>query len=76
MIFNRGNKLVKRDFSIALENVKVIKYLGFSIAVKNYSFRPTIDDVSIQANRALFAVNNRFEISKLSKKLAIKHLTH
>ena len=75
MIFNRGNKIIKRDLKykdVVLENVKQFKYLGFSISAKNCSFSPTIDDLSLRANRAVFALNNKFKISKLPKKLAIK----
>ena len=73
MIFNRGNELINNDLrykSAVLENVKRIKYLGFSISPKKCNFSPTIDDLSIRANRAIFALNNK--ISKLPKKLAIK----
>ena len=75
MNFNRGNKLMKREFrykNVALENVKIIKYLGFSISAKNCSFLPTVDDLTLRANRALFALNNRYKISKLPNQLAIK----
>ena len=75
MNFNRGNRLVKRNFtykSVALENVKTIKYLGFTISAKNCSFLPTIDDLSLRANRALFALNSKYKMSKLPKRLAMK----
>ena len=75
MNFNRGNRLVKRDFkykNIALENVKTIKYLGFTISAKNCNFSPTVDDLSLRANRALFALSSKYKVSKLPKRLAIK----
>ena len=75
MIFNRGNKLIRSDVrykNVVLENVKQFKYLGLSISAKNCSFSPTIDDLSLKANRAIFALNNKFKISKLPKKLALK----
>ena len=75
MIFNKGNKLINNDLrykSTVLENVKRIKYLGFSISARNCTFSPTIDDLSIRANPAIFALNNKYKISKLPKKLAIK----
>ena len=75
MNFNRGNRLVKRDFKykgMTLENVKTIKYLGFSISAKNCNFLPTLDDLSLRANRALFALNSKYKMSKLPKRLAIK----
>ena len=67
MIFNRGNKLIKTDLkykNLPLENVKKLKYLGFSISAKNCSFSPTIDELSLKANRALFALNNKFKVSR------------
>ena len=40
MIFNRENNLIKSEFNIKvlLENVKIMKYLGFTISSKNCSF--------------------------------------
>ena len=41
MIFNRGNNLIKSEFTVnnvVLENVKIMKYLGFTITAKNCSF--------------------------------------
>ena len=75
MVFNRGNKLLKRNVKInntVLESVKTFKYLGFSISAKNCSFAPTIEDLSVKANRAIYALNNRNKISKLPAKLALK----
>ena len=75
MIFNRGNKLINSDFhvkNIPIENVKTFKYLGFTISAKNCSFNPTIEDLSIRANRAIAALNNKIKISKLPTRLAIK----
>ena len=75
MVFNRGNKLINADIKlngVSLENVKSIKYLGFTISAKNCSFLPTIENLSIRANRAIFALNNRIKLSKLPAKLAIK----
>ena len=75
MIFNRGNRLIKSDFTYkntVVENTKQFKYLGFTISAKNCSFGPTIDDLSLKANRAIFALNNKFKISKLPKRLALK----
>ena len=56
MIFNRGNKLINAKFSInnmVLENVKSMKYLGFTITSKNCSFLPTLEDLSIKVNLCL-----------------------
>ena len=75
MIFNRGNNLIKNEFrykDVVLQNVKQFKYLGFSISAKNCSFSPTIDDLSLKANRAIFALNNKIKISKLPRRLALK----
>ena len=57
MIFNRGNNLIKSEFEIkkvALENVKIMKYLGFTITSKNCSFLRTLDDLSIIAKRVIY----------------------
>ena len=75
MIFNRGNKLIKTEFHInnsPLENVKTFKYLGFTISTKNCSFLPTIDDLSVKANRAIYVLNNKMKLSKLPTRLALK----
>ena len=75
VVFNRGNKLLKDVFTYrdnTLENVKKIKYLGFCISAKNCDFAPTIDELSLKANRATFALNNKFKISRCPKKVAIK----
>ena len=74
MVFNRGNKLIKTDFRLrgkALENVKTFKYLRFSISAKNCSFMPTIEELSIKANRAIYALNSKINISKLPIRLAL-----
>jgi hypothetical protein len=74
MIFNRGNRFIKSDFDInnvAIENVKTMKYLGFNITAKNCSFSATLEGLSIKANRAIYALNNKIKISKLPTKLAL-----
>ena len=46
MIFNRGNNRIKSEFNIkkvVLENVKIMKYLGFTISSKNCCFLRTLD---------------------------------
>ena len=75
MIFNRGNKLIDTSFhtrKVILENVKSFKYLGFTISAKNCSFMPTVLDLSIKANRAVYALNNKIKLSKLPTRLALK----
>ena len=62
MIFNRGNKLIKTSFKIGdtpIENVKSFKYLGFTISAKNCSFQSTVDDLSLKAKRAIFAIKKK-----------------
>ena len=75
MVFNRGNKIIKSDFKVGatpIENVKTFTYLGFAISAKNCQFQTTIDDLSMKANRAIFALRNKIKISKLPTKLALK----
>ena len=75
IIFNRGNKIIKADFNIAgvkIENVKTLTYLGFTISAKNCSFQSVMDDLSVKANKAIFALKNKVKLSKLPVKLAIK----
>ena len=75
MVFNRGNKLIKTVFNIEgspTENVKTFKYLGFTISAKNCNFQNTIDDLTLKANRVIYAIKNKIKLSKLPIKLAIK----
>ena len=65
MIFNRGNKMIKTTFhskNAMLENVKTFKYLGFSISANNCSFIPTVEDFSVKANRAFYALKNKIKL--------------
>ena len=75
MVFNRGNNLIKTVFNVGdtpIENVKTFKYLGFTISAKNCSFQHTIDDLTLKANRAIYAIKSKVQLSKLPIKLAIK----
>ena len=75
MTFNRGNRLIKSDFyinNVAIENVKDIKYLGFTISAKNCSFSKTLEDLSIKANRAIYSLNTKIKLSRLPIKLMLK----
>ena len=75
MVFNRGNNLIKTVFNVddtPIENVKKIKYLGFTISAKNCSFQHTIDDLTLKANRAIYAIKSKVKLSTLPTKLAIK----
>ena len=78
MIFNRGNRLCKNNLTIngiTIENVKTFKYLGFTIGAKNCSFTGTITDLSIKTKRAIFALNNKIQLSKMPVKLSLKIFT-
>ena len=75
VVFNRGNRPIHVTIKIndkPLECVKSVKYLGFCISAKNCSFSPTINDLSIKASRAIFALNNKIKLSKLPTRLALK----
>ena len=75
VVFNRGNNLIKACFYVggsAIENVKTFKYLGFTISAKNCSFKNTIDDLCVKANRAIFAIKAKAKLSKLPLKLSLK----
>ena len=75
MVFNRGNNLIKTVFNVGstpIENVKTFKYLGFTISAKNCSFQQTIDDLTLKANRAMYAIKSKMKLSTLPIKLAIK----
>ena len=75
LIFNRGNNLIKSEFTInnvVLENVKSMKYLGFTITAKNCSFLPTLENLSIKATRTIYALNSKIKISRFPIRLALK----
>ena len=75
MIFNRGNKIIKADFNVdgaKIESVKTFTYLGFIISAKNCSFQSVMDDLSVKANRAIFALKNKVKLSRLPAKLIQK----
>ena len=75
IVFNRGNRLCKANISVnnkSIENVKSIKYLGFTISAKNCNLGNTPVDLSIKAKRAIFALNNRIKLSMLPTRLALK----
>ena len=55
-----------------LDDVKSMKYLGFTISANQCSFAPTLVGLSIKANRAIFALNNTIRLSTLPTKLALK----
>ena len=75
IVFNRGNRLCKINISVdnkPIDNVKSLKYLGFTISSKNCNFGNTPTDLSIKAKRAIFALNNRIKLSLLPTRLALK----
>ena len=75
MIFNRGNKIINTEFYInntPLQNVKIFKYLGFTISAKNCSFSPTLDDLSLKASRAVYTLNGKIKLSTVPTKLALQ----
>ena len=75
MVFNRGNKLCKANILMSgkvIQNVKHFKYLGFTIGAKNCNFTNMLEDLSIKARRAIFALNNKIKLSLLPTSLAIK----
>ena len=60
--FLSSYRLIKSEFKInnvVIENVKSIKYLGFTRTAKNCSFLPTLEDLSIKANRAIYTLNTK-----------------
>ena len=75
MVFNRGNKLINTNFyvgGIPIENVKEFCYLGFKISANNCKFNATLEDLSMKANRALFAVKNNAKFSKIPTETVLK----
>ena len=75
MTFNRGNGITKAKImsnKTPLDDVKSMKYLGFTISANQCSFAPTLVDLSIKANRAIIALNNAIKLSTLPTKLALK----
>ena len=77
MVFNRGNRLCKANILMngkVIENVKHFKYLGFTIGAKNCNFTKMLEDLSVKARRAIFALNNKIKLSLLPTRLAIKIL--
>ena len=73
--YSTGETILLKHLSVAgsaIENVKTFKYLGFTISAKNCSFKNTIDDLCVKANRALFAIKTKAKLSKLPLKLSLK----
>ena len=63
MFFNRGNKLIKSNFnveSIPIETVKTFTYLG--VTAKYCQFQSTVDDLTIKANRTIFAIKSKIKL--------------
>ena len=75
IVFNRGNKLCRANLEIdgiKIENVKSIKYLGFTVGSNKCSLSNTPRDLSTKAKRAIFALSNKIKLSMLPTKLALK----
>ena len=54
-----GNNIINTTFYIGgspIENVKSFRYPGFNISAKNCSFQNMTNDLSIKANRVIFAI--------------------
>ena len=54
-----------------IKNVKEFTYLGITFNGST-SFQPALKELSNKANRALFALNSKFKLSKLPLDIAIK----
>ena len=75
MVFNRGNNLCKAKIYVnnaLLENVKEIKYLGFTIGAKNCNFKSTIIDLATKAKRVIFALNSKMKLGFIPIRLSLK----
>ena len=77
MVFNRENKLIKSNFNvegIPIEIVQTFTYLRCTISAKYCQFQSTIDDLTIKASHAIFAIKSKIMLSKLPPKLAVKKI--
>ena len=78
MVFNRGNNICKAKIyvnNLLIDNVKEIKYLGFTIGAKNCSFKNTIMNLSTKAKRVIFALNSKIKLSLIPVRLSLKIFT-
>ena len=72
IVFNRGNRLCRCKIyveGILLENVKSIKYLGFTL---HCNLKGIPENLSIKANRAILSLNNRIKLSRIPPWLSLK----
>ena len=75
MTFNRGNRIIKTNImsnKTPLDDVKSMKYLGFAIPANQCSFAPTLVDLSIKANRAIFCIKQHYQVIYTSYKISIE----
>ncbi len=74
MTFYKNTTKYKRNFYIKnspIENVTEFTYLGITLNAA-CNFKETLNILSSKANRALLALNSRFEIKHLPVKIAPK----
>ena len=57
IVFNRGNRCKCKIYvkGNLMDNVKSVRYLGFMIGARNCNLNGTPENLSIKANRAIFA---------------------
>ena len=75
--FSKGNRKEKHNFTMnsqVIDNSITYKYLGITIH-KNGSFKPTLDDLSCKATKAINAMNCKLNIKFLPIKTALKLFT-
>ena len=68
--FSKGNRKEKHNFTMnsqVIDNSITYKYLGITIH-KNGSFKPTLDDLSCKATKAIYAMNCKLPTNKNSIK--------
>ena len=75
MIFSKASKTKNIDFKInprIIENTKEFKYLGISINSKDYTFKPTLLDLSSKANKAIYSLLSKIPIKLTPVKPMLK----
>ena len=75
--FSKGNRKEKHNFTMnsqVIDNSITYKYLGITIH-KNGSFKPTLDDLSSKATKAIYVMNCKLNIKFLPIKTALKLFT-
>ena len=75
MTFSNGHLRKEAIFNFdntPIENTKTFKYLGITISSIKCSFKPTLDDLSSKATKALYALRARLPFGKLPIKTLLK----